>query len=122
MSAEVSFVHVQGGEYDGVIAAAAGTWAPTAEDVARAEAALGPALANHPELGEGGPASRYKRQYCGVEAKGRKVIRIELSTRPPADWPASGLPSVTGGGAAYGCAHFDVVAGRITLLVPNSGK
>jgi hypothetical protein len=118
----VSFVHVQGGEYDGVIAAAAGTWAPTADDVARAETALGPAIANHPALGEGGPASRYKRQYSGTEANGRKVIRIDLSSRPPDDWPASGLPSVKGGGASYGCAHYDVVAGRITLLVPNAGK
>jgi hypothetical protein len=118
----MSFVHVQGEGYDGVIAPDAGTWAPTADEVARAEAALGPAIANHPALGEGGPPARFKRQYSGAQANGRKVIRIELSSRPPDDWPASGLPSIKGGGAAYGCAHFDVVAGRITLLVPNASK
>jgi hypothetical protein len=116
------FLHVRGADYEGVIASAAGAWTPSPQQVARLEVALAAAIGNHPELGPPGPPSRFKRQYSGIEAKGRKVIRIDLSSQPPADWPASGLPSVKGGGAAHGFAHYDVVAGRITLLVPNSSK
>lgn len=91
-------------------------WTPTADDVAKLEAAL-------PTIAEGSDPAAYNRQYVGFERDGRRYVYINawpLSAPSPAD-PSREAMRVCDGGAQFWGAVWDPGSGRFSDLAGNGG-
>ena len=118
--ASPDFLHVQGADYQGIIAQTRGSWTPSPQDIAELEAVLGPALAAH-AMGKQFPPSQFLRQYIGGERAGVRSIWVELHCEARgADWKTRGFPEVMGGGKCYGSADYDVATRKVTDIEHNS--